>query len=152
MSDQPHFRDKNEGLRAHRGRKASGAADVKYSVLVPQDLDKLVNQVSDLRSVKLSETVRWLLEEGAQRFIKQNATEGTAGSGVQSGEVCLDLSAEVVTALREVSKITCTPVQVIIQQLVVRSLPGLLQDARTQRSEIVKAIGELPKAKGKTPP
>jgi hypothetical protein len=126
--------------------KESG--EKKYSVLIPESLDHKLTQIMKRRRVKLSALLREIISENVDHYVNEAYGRGDVDelgfSTANSLELCVELPKEVRRLLAETAKDHGVKAAAVIQLLLSRHLPALVEEGRILRAKMQTVLGEVP--------
>jgi hypothetical protein len=124
------------------------ATEKKYSVLIPDSLDQKLNQIMRKRRVKLSALLREIISENVERYVNEAYGRGEVDelgfSAANPLELTVQLPPEVRRLLAETAKDHAVKAAAVIQLLLSRHLPALVEEGRKLRAKMQTVLGEVP--------
>jgi hypothetical protein len=105
---------------------------VKYSMIVPQATDRAVREIAARTGRLTSQVVRDMIEDGVAR---------DAGGGDAPGTITIQLREEIREALTVAAAGLNVSPAAVVQQLIARHLPDVVDEARSAEERLREKLG-----------
>lgn len=127
------------GGRSSRGERAARPQqggeqplNQKYSVLVPHDIDSRVMQVATHQRLSLSDAIRLILDTGSRAVL--------GGVTVEEGKLQIEVNDPTRAALESAARALNLSPAAVVQMMLARHLPALVEEARAVDSRLQQAL------------
>jgi hypothetical protein len=121
----------------------------KYSLLVPTEIDEKLGQIMRQRRVKLSLLIREIISDNIDDYLNEaygREEFDELGFSLRSPlEVCVPISKEIRYVLAEVARDMNMKAGTVVQLLLSRYLPTLVEEGKELRKKMQSVLADMPR-------
>jgi hypothetical protein len=124
------------------------APEKKYSLIVPEAIDQRLQQIMRQRRIKLSALLREIISDNVERYVDEAHGRGECDelgfSLADPGELTIHLNKQLRQLVTEAARDLNLRADAIVQLLLGRHLPALVEEGRRVRAKMQTVLGGVP--------